>query len=309
MSEVRSSKRISQTVDAERKKKTEEVEALRKQQREAIKKLDYAEAERISKEIEAINDRTTNATLNTVMSEYEDAMTAAIQQIKENEILSKERQKLREYELKERVDKQFKSIQQKQLAQLNNLETKLKNDLTLEATRSVPEAQEMVDTSRKVAMSGDFAKAQQLLDESRKFAKEDKEKRIAQCQEQFSISREELISGFAAEMEKLTKKLHYEEEILNQKYEEELRVTAINNTNSLSGLCQKYMKIANSYGQGQNGARLAHEIQESYINICKENNIEPTQVHVEQNLTNKKKISNVQVSRIPSRMSTSSQRK
>ena len=289
MTEVRASKKISDNVQTAKIQTSREIENLRIKQKQAIKDLNYAEAEQIQHQIDDLNVQTANYALDTIIDQYNENLESVLQYIFNEEKFNNEKQKILESKLRHKFARQFEIAKRKQLLQIKQLEDQLVSNRELELTRPVPAQKELIDASQRAAMGGDFATAQKLLDESRQVGEEEKTRRLKELDEGFEKQRSDLLSLFGIEFQQLTQKMQYERSRLREQGDAKQRVIEQNKSTQLSGLCQKYMKIATNYGSGGDGEALSFEIQQIYLQKCKEYNIKPTQFQIEQNLTSKTK--------------------
>ena len=289
MNETRASKIISDTIQSAREETSSKIEKLRLQQKEAIKLLKYDEAQEIQNQIDALNINTTNNALDVIIAQYKESLNDAIQTYNKREQLLTENDKLAENKLKQRFARQFKIAQYKQLRQIKQAEDQLTANRELELIRSVPEQTALIQASQNAALGGDFARAQKLLEKSKEVGKEEADKRVQQLEDNFIKLREEMMNLFGVEMTDLTKKMNYEKERLQDKIRERKKVSATNISNQLGVLCQKFMKIATNYCTGADGEQSSYEIQQIYLDTCKQYNSKPTETQIEQNLTARKK--------------------
>ena len=289
MTEVRASKKISENVQSAKNQTSKEIENLRFKQKQAIQNLNYGEAEEIQRQIDNLNSQTCNYALDTIIDQFNENLNSVLTYIFNEENVQKEKQKILESKLKGKFARQFEITKRKQLLQIKQLEDQLISNRELELTRAVPAQATLVAASQRAATSGDFATAQKLLNESRQVGEEEKARRLKELEDNFDKQRSDLLSLFGIEFQQLTQKMHYEQNRLKEQGDEKQRVFDQNKSTQLSGLCQKYMKLATSYGGGSDGDALSYEIQQIYLAKCKEYNIKPTQFQIEQNLSSRQK--------------------
>lgn len=252
---------MNQNIETISRETQDRISKLRLKRRNFIKNFKYEDAIKMDEEIDSQRQSSIEESITVILKEFTEIIEPYVHK-------SYERQMKYEKEKQESIDEHkrkyhfyFQDLQRQQLDALSVIERKLQDNRMRENERTVPEQTNLLELSKKAAMTGDYQKALELRYNSRMIAQKSLIERQAKLDEEFFQQRDELLNSQRSALQTMASKFKQGFEQFDSKLQKKIANNNQNRNNQLISYYQKSLSKLTSLTKSSNIRQHERELQ------------------------------------------------
>lgn len=230
----------------------DKISKLRLKRRQFISTFKYEDAIKIDEEIMSQRENSTEEKVMVVLNEFTETIEPYLQK-------SYERQKKYEKEKEDLIQEHkrkyhyyFQDLKKQQLEALSVIERRLQDNRMRENERCVPEQTNLLELSKKAAMTGDYQTALKLRYDSRLIAQNSLIERQAKLDEEFQQQRNEMLNSQRTALQQMVIKFNQGFEMFDSELMKKISKNNQNRNNQLISYYQRSLAKLTSLTKSAN---------------------------------------------------------
>lgn len=243
---------MSQNLETISRETEDKISKLRLKRRKFISSFKYEDAIKIDKEILSQRESSTEEKIGFVLNEFTELIEPYLQKSYERQQKYEKDKEELVHEHKRKYHFYFQDLQKQQLESHSVIERKLQDNRMRENERAVPEQTNLLELSKKAAMTGDYQTALKLRYDSRIIAQKSLIERQARLDEEFNLQRNEMLSSQRTALQTMVSKFKQGFELLDSELQKKIAKNNQNRNNQLISYYQKSLSKLTSLTRSAN---------------------------------------------------------
>ena len=203
-----------------------QISEIIKQKKNAIKTLEYDEAEDLDNLIKEIKQQESEEKTKKILNYFEKEVENIRERSDNNAIALKLQNRQNEEKIRKMISISYQKLQKKHRIEISSLELEYEKQKTIESSRKVTKALNLLSQSQNEAMLGNYSRARELKAESENVTNSEIQKRLEILEQNYQNNLNKILDSSQKDLISLSAKLNdmlsqSKEQIGNQIEEEE----------------------------------------------------------------------------------------